>query len=98
VRELRPGLWHWEAPHPEWRAGEPWDQVVSSYAIDDGELLLLFDPMTLPGEIDALLADRESAVVLTCPWHERATQGLAERRGVPVFTPLPDTAEDLMRR
>jgi glyoxylase-like metal-dependent hydrolase (beta-lactamase superfamily II) len=97
VRELRPGLWHWEAPHPEWRAGEPWDQVVSSYAIDVSKRLLLFDPMPLPSEIDALVADRETAVVLTCPWHERATQTLVERLGLPVYTPLPDTAEYLMR-
>ena len=37
MRELRPGLWHWQAPHPDWQAGEPWDPNVSSYAIDDGE-------------------------------------------------------------
>ena len=97
MRELRPGLFHWGAPHPEWRASEPWDQVVSSYAIDDGQRLLLFDPMTPPSEIDALTADRETTVVLTCPWHERATESLVERLGVPVYTPLPDTAEDLMR-
>ncbi len=45
VRELRPGLWHWEAPHPDWTAREPWQQMVSSYAVDDGERLLLFDPL-----------------------------------------------------
>jgi hypothetical protein len=49
VRELQPRLWHWEAPHPEWAPSEPWDQVVSSYAIDDGEHLLLFDPLAAPG-------------------------------------------------
>jgi glyoxylase-like metal-dependent hydrolase (beta-lactamase superfamily II) len=70
---------------------------VSSYAIDDGERLLLFDPMPPPKEIDARIADRETAVVLTCPWHERATQSLVERFDLPVYTPLPDTAEDLMR-
>jgi glyoxylase-like metal-dependent hydrolase (beta-lactamase superfamily II) len=31
------------------------------------------------------------------PWHERATQSLVERLGLPVYTPLPDTAEDLVR-
>ena len=35
MRELRPGLWHWQAPHLEWESAEPWDQNVSSYAIDD---------------------------------------------------------------
>jgi glyoxylase-like metal-dependent hydrolase (beta-lactamase superfamily II) len=97
VRELRPGLWHWEAPHPDWRPSEPWSERVSSYAIDDGERLLLFDPLAAPSELLELAAARETAIVLTAPWHERDTQSLVERLGVPVYTPLPDTAEDLMR-
>jgi glyoxylase-like metal-dependent hydrolase (beta-lactamase superfamily II) len=96
VRELRPGLWHWQAPHPGWEPNEPWDQNVSSYAIDDGDRLLLFDPIAPPSEIDELAARRERAIVLTCPWHERDTQSLVERLDVPVFTPLPDTAQYLM--
>jgi glyoxylase-like metal-dependent hydrolase (beta-lactamase superfamily II) len=97
VRELRPGLWHWDAPHPDWRPTEPWSENVSSYAIDDGERLLLFDPLAVPGEIEERAAERETAIVLTSPWHERDAQGLVERLGVPVYTPLPDTAEYLMR-
>src|SRR5215204_3514757 len=65
MRELRPGLWHWQAAHPEWRASEPWDQNVSSYAIDDGEGLLLFDPLGVPSPLEDLAADRETAIVLT---------------------------------
>jgi glyoxylase-like metal-dependent hydrolase (beta-lactamase superfamily II) len=98
VHELRPGLWHWEAPHPGWTSDEPWDRNVSSYAIDDGERLLLFDPLAVPGEIEQRAADRETAIVLTAPWHERDAQSLVERLGVPVYTPLPDTAEDLMQK
>jgi glyoxylase-like metal-dependent hydrolase (beta-lactamase superfamily II) len=98
VRELKPGVWHWKAPHPDWQPSEPWDQVVSSYAIDDAERLLLFDPIAPPSEIEELAATRETVIVLTNPWHERDTQGLVERLGVPVFTPLPDTAEDLMQK
>jgi glyoxylase-like metal-dependent hydrolase (beta-lactamase superfamily II) len=98
VRELRPGLWHWQAPHPQWRSSEPWDRNVSSCAIDDGARLLLFDPIAPPSEIGKLVAGRETAVLLTCPWHERDTRGLAERLGVPVYTPLPDTAEYLMQK
>ena len=89
--ELRPGLWHWEASHPGWRDAEPWDKNVSSYAIDDGARLLLFDPLGVPGELEALAADRETAIVLTAPWHERDAEGLVERLGVPVYTPLPDS-------
>jgi len=63
VRELRPGLWHWTAPHPDWSPSEPWDEAVSSYALDDGERLLLFDPIAPPSEIDGLAADRETVIV-----------------------------------
>ncbi|MDQ3895344.1 MAG: MBL fold metallo-hydrolase [Actinomycetota bacterium] len=97
MRELRPGLWHWEAPHPDWRPTEPWSENVSSYAIDDGEQLLLFDPLAVPSEIEERAARRETAIVLTAPWHERDAQSLVARLGVPVYTPLPDTAEYLMR-
>jgi glyoxylase-like metal-dependent hydrolase (beta-lactamase superfamily II) len=97
VDELRPGLWHWQAPHPDWRESEPWDKNVSSYAIDDGERLLVFDPIAPPSEIDDLAAERETAIILTAPWHERDMQGLVERHRIPVYAPRPDTAEDLMR-
>jgi glyoxylase-like metal-dependent hydrolase (beta-lactamase superfamily II) len=108
MRELRPGLWHWEARHPEWKpsgrwkqvvqASEQWEPIVSSYAIDDGERLLLFDPTAPPSELHELAADRETMIVLTNAWHERDAQGLVERLGVPVYTPMPDSAEDLMQK
>jgi glyoxylase-like metal-dependent hydrolase (beta-lactamase superfamily II) len=94
VREVQPGVWHWEAPHPEWGPGDSsleWDrQEVSSYAIDDGDRLLLFDPIAVPSEIEELAAGRETAIVLTCPWHRRDAVGLAERLGVPIYVPPPD--------
>jgi glyoxylase-like metal-dependent hydrolase (beta-lactamase superfamily II) len=34
--------------------------------------------------------------VLTAPWHERDAESLVERLGVPVYTPLPDSAQFLM--
>ncbi len=55
----------WQAPHPDWTPGEPWGLEVSSYAIDDGARLLLFDPLAVPSEILELAADREPVVVLT---------------------------------
>jgi glyoxylase-like metal-dependent hydrolase (beta-lactamase superfamily II) len=96
VRELQPGLGYWEAAHPDWTEadGRPdgWGPEVSSYAIDDGERLLLIDPLVPPSSIVELAADREPVVVLTCPWHERDARGLAERLGSPVFVPPPDKA------
>jgi glyoxylase-like metal-dependent hydrolase (beta-lactamase superfamily II) len=93
VREVRTGLWHWEAPHPDWKPGADWDQVVSCYAIDDGDRLLLFDPLAPPSEIDELAAGRETAIVLTCPWHVRDARDLAERLGTPLYVPPPDDGD-----
>jgi glyoxylase-like metal-dependent hydrolase (beta-lactamase superfamily II) len=67
--------------------------MVSSYAIDDGERVLLFDPLALPPEIDELLDGRETAVVLTCPWHARDAESIAERLGVSIHVPPPDEGD-----
>lgn len=96
MRELRAGLWHWQAPHPEWTPGERWPQEVSSCAFDDGERLLLFDPLAVPDTLLALAREREPVIVLTAPWHERDAQSLVERLGAPVYAPPPDTAQDLI--
>ena len=91
MRELSPGLWHWQAPQPDWEASEPWDRNVSSYALDDDGRLPLVDPLGVSGEIEALAAARETAVVLTAPWHERDAEGLVARLAVPVYTTRPGT-------
>jgi hypothetical protein len=75
VQEVASGVWHWQAPHPEWDDSD-WPQVVSSYAIDDGERVLLFDPIAPPDELAARAEERELVVVLTSPWHERDTRAL----------------------
>ena len=96
MRQLRAGLWHWQAPHPDWTPRESWPQEVSSYAIDDGERLLFFDPLAVPDELLALAPEREPVIVLTAPWHERDTQALVGRLGATVFAPPPDIAQDLI--
>ena len=93
MRELQTGLWHWEAPHPDWKPGADWDQMVSSYAIADSDRLLLFDPLAPPTEIADLAAGREAAIVLTCTWHARDAPSLAARLGVPLYVPPPDEGD-----
>ena len=88
---MKPGVWHWQASHPEWTAPQDWTQAdVSSYAIDDGQRLLLFDPLAVPADIESLAANRDALIVLTCPWHRRDAQGLAEKHGWPIHVPPPD--------
>ena len=97
MRELTRGLWWWEAVHPEWTpedaATEDWGPEVSSYAIGDGERLLLIDPTTPPSPVDEIAAERETAIVLTCPWHVRDARSLAERLGAPLYVPPPDKGD-----
>jgi glyoxylase-like metal-dependent hydrolase (beta-lactamase superfamily II) len=82
MREVATGVWHWRAAHPEWNAHWTTDRMVSSYAVDTGEDVLLFDPLDVPAEI----LERASAVVLTCPWHRRGAPDL----GLPIYVPPPD--------
>ena len=97
MRELETGLWWWEAVHPEWTdetaAHADWGPEVSSYAVDDGTRLVLFDPTEPPGELVELAADREVAIVLTCPWHARDARVLAERFGATFHAPPPDAGD-----
>jgi hypothetical protein len=93
VREVRTGVWHWEARHPEWNERQWWGPLVSSYAIDDGARLLLFDPLAPPAEIEKLAEEREMAIVLTCPWHRRDAEALATRYGAPLYVPPPDAGD-----
>ena len=72
--------------------------MVSSYAIEDGKRLLLFDPLAVPSELEERATDRDPVVVLTAPWHERDAQSLVERLDAPVYAPPPDTQEDLMEK
>jgi hypothetical protein len=90
MRQLRPGLWHWKTPHPGWSSEYEWPQEVSSYALEVGDGLLLFDPLSVPDE----LRGRATAVVLTAPYHERDARSL----GLPVYTPPADTWEDWVEK
>jgi hypothetical protein len=90
MRELRPGIWHWQSPHPDWDEKQSWPELVSSYAIALGDGFLLFDPLSVPDD----LRERATAVVLTAPYHERD----ARRLGLPVHTPPADTWEDWVEK
>jgi glyoxylase-like metal-dependent hydrolase (beta-lactamase superfamily II) len=81
---LPEGVHHWTATHPEWEG------PVSAYAIDDGERLILIDPIAVPDEVRELFGSREVITVLTSTWHERDAASL----GFPVWAPAPDRPAD----
>ena len=90
MRELRPGLWHWRAPHPDWDGEGWWPELVSSYGIELGDDFVLFDPLSVPDE----LRGRATAVALTAPYHERDARSI----GLPVHAPPADTWEDWVEK
>lgn len=93
MEELRPGLWTWTAPHPDWTRDDAgpdgWERDVRSCAVvGDGELVVL-DPMELPEEVAALADGRAVSVVLTCAWHGRSAADYERRLGATVYAPRP---------
>ena len=68
MEEIRPGLWTWTGEHPEWTSNFTWGPEVRSYAVQLEDLRVLIDPV--------LPAPHADAVLLTVPWHRRATDEL----------------------
>lgn len=49
LKQIAPHLWHWTAPHPDWKPddfkdGQGWQKEVSSYALVAADGHVLFDP------------------------------------------------------
>ena len=95
VQELRPGVWRWTLPHPEWTpeaaARDGWGKIVSSFFLRTGGSLLLVDPLAPPPDsleherfwsaLDRDVEDHGAPphVLLTVFWHARSTQEVATR-------------------
>lgn len=89
VSELAPGLWRWTALHPDWSEGADWEREVGCVYYEAAGATVLIDPL-VPAErerfLDALDRDVERrglpvAILLTCAWHGRSSDELAERYG-----------------
>lgn len=89
VSELAPGLWRWTAPHPDWKDGVDWEQEVSCVYYEAAGATVLIDPLVPPERerfFEALDRDVERrglpvSILLTCTWHGRSSDELAERYG-----------------
>ena len=94
--DVLPGLWRWEAEHPEWteqEGGEDgWDPVVSSWAVRTARGIALVDPLVPDwSAVDALLEAEGGCVgvVRTIHWHQRSIGEAAERYGAGVWAMEP---------
>ena len=87
MREVLPGVYRWELPHPEWtpedaEEGQGWNQVVASYLVETADGPVLVDPL-VGGEgwdaLDARLSHASPNVLITIFWHTRSAKAIAER-------------------
>jgi len=95
VLELRPGLYRWELPHPEWTPADAedggWEEIVASYALDGDDGLVLIDPLAPPDDTEAAgrfwdwVSERAGSsgagpsVLITIFWHARSSQAVLDR-------------------
>jgi thiosulfate/3-mercaptopyruvate sulfurtransferase len=100
LNETLPGIWFWEAPHPDWRNGDSWEQMVRCWALRSDDGIVLVDPLIrvdLDGDgawasLDALAADHGpvKAVIRTLHSHHRSAALASARYDVAIYArPLP---------
>ena len=95
VQEIVPHLWHWSAPHPEWKPsnrgkdGQGWDQSVSSYALVADAQFVLIDPQVPTDVADAarlwhaldhdVEAHGPPAILISVDYHLRSADDIVRR-------------------
>lgn len=96
VEELRPGLWRWTAPHPEWDHAEHWGPEVGSVYAELPGAVVIVDPLVPADEEErfwtALDRDVERVglpvhVLLTVHWHERSVTPVLDRYQAQLWRP-----------
>ena len=96
VQELRPGLWRWTAPHPQWEHAEHWGPEVGSVYAELPDALVVIDPI-VPADEDELFwsaldrdverVARPVQVLLTVHWHERSVAAVLDRYHATLWRP-----------
>jgi hypothetical protein len=87
---IRPGLWRWTAPHPDWQPAAPgssgsWPQEVGCVLYETQGLAVWIDPLAPADDgafwewADARCRDRHVVVLETLPFHRRSSELLISR-------------------
>jgi hypothetical protein len=87
---IRPGLWRWTVPHPDWEPAEPgssgdWPQEVGCVLYETQGLAVWIDPLAPAQDgafwewADARCAERDVVVLETLPFHRRSSERLISR-------------------
>ncbi|MGA2926679.1 MAG: hypothetical protein ABSG43_11915 [Solirubrobacteraceae bacterium] len=100
VGEVLPGLWRFEAQHPEWTeddgGADGWEQTVGWWAVALAPGLALIDPLVIDWPaLDQLVSAHGgcAGVIRTCQWHQRSVAEVATRYRAGVWAKRhPDAA------
>lgn len=97
VGEVLPGLWRFQARHPEWTEDEGgeedgWEPEVAWWVLAGADGAVLVDPLVedwralddLAGALGGV-----AGIVRTCHWHERSIAEVAARYGAEVWARRP---------
>ena len=90
--EIRPGLWRWTAPHPDWKPSPAsptgaWPREVGCVLYETTGHAVFIDPLADEGDgefwawADARCAGRAAVVALTIGFHERSRELFVSRYG-----------------
>jgi hypothetical protein len=98
---LAPGLWIWRARHSFWKAGDDWQQVVTSTFVESGGERLILDPLapTLDniGLWERLDKRPPTAAVVLMPDHVRDIDVFVRKYGARAFGPMFFLPDDVPR-
>jgi hypothetical protein len=91
IVDVAPGLWLWRSEHPDWQAGNPWQQLVTSTCVASGGEVAVIDglaPRHHGAEVwERLDAAPPTVAVVLKPDHVRDVDVFAERYGARPFGP-----------
>lgn len=103
IEQIAPHLWWWRAAHPD---GQGWARNASSYALVEGDDLVLFDPL-VPADQEAgfwAALDEDvkqhgaPSILLTVFWHARSSREIFDRyAGTTIWAHEP-SLEELSKR
>ena len=90
--QILPGLWRFEALHPEWSeeegGAEGWDPLIAWWALEQSNGLVLIDPLIEDWDpLDQLVSSHGgvAGVIRTLHWHQRSVDEVAQRLGAEIW-------------
>jgi hypothetical protein len=101
LRDVAAGVWIWRLEHPDRAPGAEWPPRVTSTCVESGGEVVVFDPISPPGDAAELWARLDArpptVVAVLKPDHVRDVDAFVERYGARAFGPRLFFRDDVPR-